>query len=145
MKRGSDPSRDSLKWKLKKSSGALPATLGDPTSSTAYAFDVTVEGLPLLSATLPPSTRWSSNGAGISYEDDDALFTPITALSIRHGNGLPERGKAQAQAGGSSLGLPSLFITDPITVMLFNAERECWAAIYEFPAPLSVNRYKAKQ
>jgi hypothetical protein len=145
MKRGATPDKDQIKWKLVKSTGALPEALGDPTATTSYFVDVMAGPDSLLSQQLSPSGNWSVSNSGAKYGDKDALLTPVTRVTVKHGNDVDSRGSAQMRAGGSGLGLPSLFITDPVSVLVRNSENECWAATYDLPSQLTVDRYQATE
>jgi len=138
LKKGSDPSKNKLKWKWGKGADVMLPQLGDPNSTTPYFFCVYDPNAKLEAVIPASSSTWKAAGTtGFKYTDKAGTNDGVTKIALKSGTG----GKAKAQIGGkgATLTLPPLPLVLPVTVQLQNqldpnGRGTCWEHSFTNPA-----------
>lgn len=145
----SNPIRDRLRWEWKKGEATSAAQLGDPTTTTSYAFclyDDAGSGPTLAisagvsgNGTCGDQPCWRSLGTGrFKYKDRAGSANGLNGLKLIAG----PTGKAKVIASfeGANVTLPAMPLAHagPVEAQVFNSLGECWGASYA--APAYVNR-----
>jgi hypothetical protein len=133
-----DDSKDKLIWKwIKGSATSKIPDFGTPLSSTSYLlclYDAT--GL-LSSAVAPPGgicnvarpgPCWQEKTTSFKYKDKD--LTPEGLLQVLLKEGEVEKAKIIVIGKGLNLDMPTMPLTQPVTVQIKNTEGVCWEAKY---------------
>ena len=136
-----DDNKDKLIWKwLKGSATAKIPDFGTPVTTTDYLLCVYDGGGFLTSALAPadglcnaasPTACWADKPTGFKYKDKD--LTPAGLQQILLKEGIATKAKIIVKGKGLNLGMPSIPVTQPITVQLLNGDGVCWEAIYSAP------------
>ena len=155
---GGSAANPTLTWIWKRGEAVDPAALGDPGSTTHYAFCIYDESGPptLITRALAPAsgvcrrlrgyysptiTCWNDASDGYKYRD--AARSPDGLLSIR----LESGGVGQTQVivkGGKALFDPPAFpLNLPVRAQLQNSDGKCWEATYSTPARNSAAGFSA--
>ncbi len=138
-----DDNKDKLIWKwIKGSATAKVPDFGTPLTTTDYllcVYDGTstkiAEGLAPangLCNASNPTACWSDKPTGFKYKDKD--LTPHGLQQILLKEGLVEKAKIIVKGKGLNLDMPSMPVTQPLTVQLRNGAGVCWEAVYSSPA-----------
>jgi hypothetical protein len=155
IRRGTDPTKDQLKWKVQKAGAVMQSDLGTPTSSTSYALCIYDEtgGTPALagSLALAPGNLWEDKAPkGLRYKDKAATQSGVRNVQLKTGEAT--KSKAQLGAKGSTVTWPSpidgtTFFTQDSTVhaQLFNSSTStCWSASFTASKKNDGERYDAR-
>jgi hypothetical protein len=132
--------KDSLTWKWTKGATTPKSEFGSPNTTTDYAICIydSERGL-VLAATAPADSTcrgkpcWSENRSGFKYKDPDATPDGLTRIALREGL-QPGRARILVRGKGENLPMPTLPLTQPVTVQLANELGACWEATYLPPA-----------
>ena len=154
---GGSAANPALTWIWKRGEAVDPAELGDPGSTTHYAFCVYDESGPpaLISRALVPAggicrqlrgyytpTRpcW---GGSDGYKYRDVARSPEGLLSIRLESGGVGQSQVIVKGGKALLDLPAFPLNLPVRAQLQNSDGECWEATYSTPARNSAAGFSA--
>jgi cysteine-rich repeat protein len=129
---------DALGWKWTKGAATTFAELGTPPTMTDYLLCIYDEGRGLLLSALAPAsqactaTRCSvATATGFKYKAKDAAPDGVTAMTLKVGPaGVP---KISLKGKGVLLQMPSLPMSQAVTVQLRNDAGSCWEAVYGGP------------
>lgn len=150
--RGHDTSRR-LAWRWAKGPAVSRASLGDPSTSTSYAFCVydTVGGASQLvtSIRIPAGGRcgtrpcWRASSSGVRYVSPVRLGDGIHKLTLRAG--AAGRGRITLTGRGAGLALPALPLAkDPaVRVQLRNAAGGCWDVRFRTARENTATKFQA--
>jgi hypothetical protein len=139
LKDDTDDTKDKLIWKwIKGSATSKVPDFGTPLSSTTYRLCI-YDGTPTLisSAAAPPGGFcnvadpvhcWQEKSNGFKYKDKD--FTPDGLLQVLLKEGEPEKAKIIIIGKGLNLDMPTMPLTQPVTVQVKNNAGVCWEAKY---------------
>ena len=148
--------KSQLKWKLGKGAAVDQAGLGDPTTTTAYTlcvYDETADAATLATSLSVPAsaTKWQSKDPkGLQYKDKGGTADGVTKIKLKTGVG--GKTKAQVQAKGANLPLPTAFSTTEffdqdtkVRVQLLNsANQTCWQSDFTTAKKNTDTLFKAK-
>jgi hypothetical protein len=155
VRRGADPSKDQLKWKLQKGGALDPADLGDPASTTSVSlclYDETAD-VPSLIASIPvgAGAGWKSKAAkGFDFGDKTGAQHGVRKIQLR--TGAAGKSKAQFSARGSSPSWPTavsatqFFEADDSVVaqMIMSNKSTCWSTDLTTVKTNSSEKFNAK-
>jgi hypothetical protein len=153
-----DSARHRFAWKWRKGDESILESFADPVGGAAAyhvcVYDESGSGQPLVDLALDAGgvcgTKpcWRATGTkGFSYSDKAGFADGVSGLKLRAGSA----GKAgvRVKGAGSSLGLPALPLTTPVTVQLLIDDGmgvECWQTTFASEAiENSSERYRAKE
>gem|GEM_PF-932597 len=144
-----------LQWRWSHGELTTLSDLGDPTSTTDYAFCVydlvsagtraVLEKDLIAGLSCARGACWSSVSTGLLYSDSGTDQGPIKKLELRPG----AAGKARIslRAAGATLGLPRLPLakSPSVRVQLINLENDkCWEATFSNAVANDPSRFKAR-
>jgi len=149
--------KDKLTWKWKKGAETTSADLGDPLTSSSYAFCIydTITGLSRVelekdasaATTCKEAPCWSATKKGFKYKDGPQENGAVKAVKLDAG----AAGEASLKltAKGVTLGPPNLpFAQSPqVTVQMINLETGvCWESVFDTSSVVenSPGRFKAR-
>jgi cysteine-rich repeat protein len=143
------PAKAKLKWKWASAAAFDTATLGDPSTVDALSLCVFDASGFRFDATAPAGgicgkkPCWSVDPGKIVYKNKSAA--PDGVLKLQAKSGDPGKGKAQLQAKGVDLGLPTTTLNGPVQAFLLSgAGPACLQATYSTPATNTPGEFKAK-
>jgi cysteine-rich repeat protein len=142
--------KDQLTWKWTEKMSLPTGILGSPQASTSYElclYDATA-GL-IASAVAPGGAAcdgqtpcWRTARGGFKYVDTRGAFDGLRLITLSAKGG---KVKVVVKGKGPALDLPPLPIaSQPITLMLKNAEGACWGATYSSSAKNTATQFKAR-
>src|SRR5262249_44440034 len=148
-KKGSDPSKNKLKWKWGKGADVMLPQLGDPNSTTPYFFCVYDPNAKLEAVIPASSSTWKAAGTtGFKYTDKTGTNDGVTKIATKTGAG----GKAKAQVGGRGAPppLPALPLVLPAPVQLQNqldpnGHGTCWEHAFTPQKKNTADTFSAKE
>jgi len=142
---------DSAVWRWRSGQATSAADLGDPRSSTDYAFCLHAESAgvwqPLLQLVVPAASTcgrgarpcWRGAGkpagsAGYVFRDPTLLNGGVAEVHLKPG--ADGRASIQLRARGPGIGLPALPLApyDQVVAQLRSGDGSCWSAAYATPA-----------
>jgi hypothetical protein len=133
MRKGADPSHDTVTWSWRGGAPVGPSDFGSPTSVTDLSMCVFDETGLRLSATAPAGGTcgdrpcWTSTAHRLSYGDEQ--LTPDGLLGLKLRPGPPGRTHVTARGKGANLGPLSLGLSGEVTVRLKRSGGPaCWQA-----------------
>ncbi len=129
-----DPQKNKLLWKWRKGSATLKADYSSPLTTTDYLLCIYDGASTLIGHALAPSgptCGWSEIATGFKYKNNR---TPEGLAQILLKEGLTGKAKIIVKGKGANLVMPSIPVSQPITVQLVNSDGECWEATYSAPA-----------
>lgn len=133
-----DDDRDRLGWKWLKGDATPKTAFGNPLPPKYILctyVDAIVSQADIPSAQACPSC-WRETGTGFRFKSSG---NQIQSLTLKAG----DVGKAKIIAKGKGAPLPddipSIPLSQPITVQLLNGDGECWEATYSAPASKNAN------
>ena len=146
--------RDSVLWKWRSGQATSAADLGDPRSTTDYAFCLHREAAgvwqSLLELVVPAASTcgrsaapcWRGDGTppgSVGYVFRDAGLQNDGIAELRLGAGAEGRASILLRARGSGMALPTLPLapSDHVVVQLRNSDGSCWSAWYAPPATVN--------
>jgi cysteine-rich repeat protein len=148
-KSAADPSRDAVAWRWRSSRPVALLDFGSPqtvTDLTLCVYDQT--GLKL-SATAPAGGTcgtkpcWSASSTSIKYKDQGAAPDGLTSLAGTAG--AAGRARITVKGKGTSLALPPLGMSGPVTVRLKrNLGPVCWQSRFPSATRNDASHYSAK-
>lgn len=154
------PGRDVLVWRYARGAATSAATLGDPTTSTAYVtcvYDASARPQPILAALLPAGNTWAcprgdcwraTASGGFVYRD--RVGTPDGVRTARLVPGDAGRTAITVQGLGSwfatagPAGAPSLPIALPVRVQTMHADGACWEATFSTARASTARELRAR-
>ena len=142
-------SNNGVTWLWKLGDAVDPSEVGNPGSSTHYAFCVWDESGPptlvaralapaggicrqLYSYYTPSTPCWKNSGDGYKYRD--SFRTPEGVLSLHVKPGGIGQSKALLRGGKDLFDPPAFPLGVPVRVQLQASNGECWEATYSAPA-----------
>jgi 6-phosphogluconolactonase (cycloisomerase 2 family) len=146
-----DDTKDRLRWKWPTGAATTLGDFGDPLTTTDYAlciYDASAATQPVLRPVAPAARScagdpcWKTPLApGFRFKDNRHTLG-LRRLSLTPG----AAGLAliKAQGAGTSLTMPTLPLTPPVTVQLVNSLGECWEATYSTPIVNDAVEFRAK-
>jgi hypothetical protein len=145
-----------LTWKWKRGE-TLAAEFGDPRQSTTYAlclYDSSAVPLRMearVPAGLASQASWtrspSDSGEPLKkwrYVDKKTLPQPHGIRLVKLRPGEITRARIDVKGKGSSIPLPPLPLTGPVTVELRTSSGSCWSAHYSMAYRNDVQQYRAR-
>jgi hypothetical protein len=165
LKQGPTDATDTLMWKWNKGEATSAEDLGDPTTSSHYAFcfyDASAAIQPLLAALAPAAGQcfgvhpnlslpcWSASQAGLKrllYNDRNTVtgLTPDGIGEIKLAEGTAGRASLRLKGRGAPLALPAMPLSPPVELQLLNLETNvCWRARFSAPATNLPQRFVAR-
>ncbi len=130
-----DPEKNKLLWKWKKGSATLKADYGSPLTTTDYLLCIYDGASTLIGHALAasgPTCGWSETTTGFKYKNKDRTPEGLAQILLREGS--TGKAKITVMGKGANLVMPSIPVSQPITVQLVNSDGECWEATYSAPA-----------
>lgn len=133
LKTSAHPSKNALSWKWNKGEATTTADLGDPATSTDYAFCVYDEdgGVPslVMGVTAPAGASWFAGSFLVDY------YNPLPdngLVEIKVDTGGAGKAKIVVKGKGGNLALPALPLkqNQRVVVQLQNSIGACWEADY---------------
>lgn len=143
LKDQADSTKDKLIWKwIKGSATSKVPDFGTPLTSTSYILCIYDSTPALISSAVAPADElcnvasptacWADKPTGFKYKDVD--LTPNGVQQILLKEGLAEKAKIIVKGKGANLVMPSMPLSQPVTVQLRNSTGVCWEAVYSAPA-----------
>ena len=133
-----NPTRDELTWRWNRGDQTTLAELGDPLTSTSYAFclyDASAGPQPLSNLAVPAGgfcsrkPCWKKLRNGFKYQS--RLYTPDGVFGLRLKAAGPGAATVRLGAAGPVFVMPPIPFTPPVVVQLLNTENgACWQATY---------------
>jgi len=149
--------KDKLTWRWKKGAETTSADLGDPLTSSSYAFCIydTITGLSRVelekdasaATTCKDAPCWRTTSKGFKYVDGRQENGAVKAVKLDAG--AAGEASLKVTAKGITLGPPNLpFAQSPqVTVQMINLESGvCWESVFDASTVIenSPGRFKAK-
>jgi cysteine-rich repeat protein len=128
---------DALGWKWTKGAATAFAELGTPAARADYLLCIYDQRGLVLSALAPADQICAgkpcvtARPTGIKYKDKDATPDGVTGIDIKVGGA--GQAKISVKGKGALLQMPSLPMSEPVTIQLRNGAGTCWEAIYSAP------------
>jgi hypothetical protein len=151
LKDRSPDTKDSLAWKWTKGAPTSKSEFGNPPTTTSYELCIYdgPRGL-VLDASIPADRTcgskpcWKETRSGFRFKDKAGTPDGITRVTLREGL-QPGRAKVLVRGKGVNLHMPTLPMTQPVTVQLSNSLGVCWEAVFSPPAQKNqTDQYKDK-
>jgi hypothetical protein len=139
VKDNAGDTRDKLTWKFNRGRAVMPASFGDPTASTAYAFCVYDGSSPALAITVPADAMlWSPTSKGFQYRDSAGTADGATRIKLL---GAATSSKLQLKGKGSALPLPgplgaTYFSPLPTLTAQLHGNGQCYETVFSGAAVL---------
>jgi hypothetical protein len=121
LKNNATDSKDKLTWKWIKGAATTLADLKDPTTTADYALCIYAGTADTLIAQLnvPPGSNWKALGTkGYKYNDPSRSQAGVQKIIVK--SGAAGKSKALVKGKGTNLPDPTLPLSFPVTVQLFN-------------------------
>jgi hypothetical protein len=145
---------DGLSWEWTSGARTDKADFGDPRSDTSYALCVYPESnpsVPIVRAAIPAGSRcsrttgcWRRTRRGFKYRSRSGGPDGVDAVSLEAGPF--GRARIAVRAHGRHLGLPSLPLTEAVTVRLqkVDGSEPCWDAQHHDVVKSTNRRFVAR-
>jgi hypothetical protein len=124
---------DKLVWRWIRGQQTDASELGDPPSTTSYAFCVFDESgvTPqlVMERAIPAGSNWSANGSGFKYKDREGTNHGFTKAILKAGEDLSAKMLVKGKGANLDLGSVAVDQLSSVRVQLLNATG-CWEAHY---------------
>ncbi len=131
--------KDQLQWKWNRGEVTTKADYGTPLTTTDYRLCLYDNGGLVSGAHMPAGQLcagkpcWRETGSGYVYKDKEATPDGITGVNLKQGL-TPGKAKITIKGKGANLEMPTLPLTQPVTVQLRNSNGICWESTHSSPA-----------
>lgn len=124
-----------ITWKWRTKDVVPLADLGDPKTTTSYAFCVYANGTPVEELDVPAGHQWKARGSkGYKYSDRSGSYDGVIRFVFRAG-GPFELADIVLRARGPNAPLPPLPLDEPVIAQVVNSDGpKCWQSNYSPPA-----------
>jgi hypothetical protein len=79
-----------------------------------------------------PKPCWKAKTHGFDYKDKDLTPNGLEQLKLKEGL-VAGKASIQLKGKGALLDDPTIPLSSPVTVQLFNSDGVCWEAVYSAP------------